>query len=68
MFASMALARGNLMSSINKVKESKKLFDDDEPPVFETSTDQKFYYWNYFLRGFKSEEKMPSSTNCSSYL
>jgi len=63
MMASSVLARNNLMSAINKVKKDKAILrgDDDEPVVFNTTIDEKFYYYDYFLKGFKSEEKMPSS-------
>ena len=71
MMASSVLARSNLKSAINQFKKTNGVLfadDDDDAEVFNTTVDEKFYYYNYFLKGFKSEEKMPSSMECSEYL
>jgi len=40
----------------------------EDPEVEETQLELFFDYTNAFLAGFKSQETLPSATNCTKYL
>ena len=42
--------------------------EDDDADRYETDTEMYFDYTNAFLSGFKSQETLPSATECTKYL
>jgi hypothetical protein len=40
----------------------------DDGEEYDTDTERKFDYTNAFLAGFRSQETLPSATNCTKYL
>lgn len=58
----------SLIGGVSAARSRFHLQQDDDGDQYATNTEMKFDYTNAFLAGFRSQETLPSATNCTRYL
>ena len=59
----------SLIGGVSAMAASSRFhLQQDDVEEYDTDTERKFDYANAFLAGFRSQETLPSATNCTKYL